>query len=275
MFSPKVECISTTQKYNIQFAVPFIVCVCIMIFEKIYLMFGTLPELFNGADTVYHIIANILSVVTQLSASVAAAIIFYYCAEFLNKKKDMEKYITMRRSLLITMYFMMDLLEKFEEFESIRCSKNKRMHDADDVERFYNIIKNINSNQICPSLESQLFGYIQTNIDEFSGYMRSFRSSVDELNNNSSSYRYFRNCLEDAQEIKSIFEELETAFIIYKDGVNVENTYEMINEELLLNEIVENFIFFVQRYTDFEIKLNAFMTSINRKQVITFMKLLD
>ena len=49
----------------------------------------------------------------------------------------------------------------------------------------------------------------------------------------------------------------------------------MINEELLLNEIVENFIFFVQRYTDFEIKLNAFMTSINRKQVITFMKLLD
>ncbi len=275
MFNPKVECVSTTQKYNIQFAVPFIVCVCIMMFEKIYLMFGTLPELFNGADTVYHIIANMLSIVTQLAASVAAAIIFYYCAEFLNKKKNMEKYIIMRRSLLITMYFMMGLLERFDEFEIIRCSKYKRMHDTDDVERFYNIIKNINSEEISPSLSNQLLQYIQANTTEFSGYIRSFRSSVNELNDKVSSYRYFRNSFDDAEEIKNIFEELETTFIVYKDSVNAKTPDEIIDEKLVLNEIIENFIYFIQSYADFEVKINAFMTSINRRQVITFMKLLD
>lgn len=87
MFNPKVESISTKQKYNIQFGLPFIICVCIMLFEKVYLMLNDLPELFNGADIIYHSVTNILSVITQLAASVAAAIIFYYCAEFLNKKK--------------------------------------------------------------------------------------------------------------------------------------------------------------------------------------------
>ncbi|WP_148709835.1 hypothetical protein [Hungatella hathewayi] len=113
MFNPKVECISTEQKYNIQFLIPFIICVCIMLFEKIYLMFNNVPELFDGADIIYHSIANILSVITQLAASVAAAIIFYYCAEFFNKKKDMEKYSVIRRTLLIQMYFFMEKLTKF------------------------------------------------------------------------------------------------------------------------------------------------------------------
>lgn len=73
-------------------------------------MFDNCPELFVGADLIYHIIANILSVITQLAASVAAAIIFYYCTELLYKKRDLEKYVDMRRALLITIYFMMDLL---------------------------------------------------------------------------------------------------------------------------------------------------------------------
>ena len=55
-------------------------------------MFNNVPELFDGADIIYHSIANILSVITQLAASVAAAIIFYYYSESFNTNKHMEKY---------------------------------------------------------------------------------------------------------------------------------------------------------------------------------------
>lgn len=271
MFKPHVECISTTQKYNIQFAIPFIVSICIMLFEKIYLLFDNLPELFNGGDIIYHSIANILSVVAQLAASVAAAIIFYYCSEFLNKKRNMNLYIDFRRTLLITLYFIMDILEQFDNFETIRRSTTKRMHDVYDVKPFYFTLKNIEDEKNYQYLLNQLKQYLQININELSNYMRGFHSTIKELTNNVSNYRYFRNSFNDMEEIKNIFEDLYNTFIIYKD----EKGSGEIDEEAAVNEIAELFIDFVQSYTDFEIKLDTFMTAINRKRMVTFMRLLD
>ena len=251
MFNPEVEIISTEQKYNIQFAIPFIICICIMLSEKVYLMFNDFPELFVGADIIYHSVANILSVITQLAASIAAAIIFYYCSEFLSKKKDMEKYIVMRRSLLITMYFFMDMFERFDNFEVIKCSNNnKRMHDVYDVEPFYNLLKKAeNDDAFYHSLEKQ----------------------VEQLNNMVVSYRYFRNSFDNMNDIKNIFEELDTTFIVYKDEIGTGE----IDEEKALNEMAESFIDFVCNYVDYEVKLGTFITAINRKQAFTFMRLLD
>lgn len=44
---------------------------------------------------------------------------------------------------------------------------------------------------------------------------------------------------------------------------------------MALNEIVENLIEFVLNYVGYEIKLGTLMTAINRKQIFTFMRLLD
>jgi hypothetical protein len=273
MFNPEVEIISTEQKYNIQFAIPFIICICIMLSEKVYLMFNDFPELFVGADIIYHSVANILSVITQLAASIAAAIIFYYCSEFLSKKKDMEKYIVMRRSLLITMYFFMDMFERFDNFEVIKCSNNnKRMHDVYDVEPFYNLLKKAeNDDAFYHTLEKQVEQYIQSNMNDFEGNMRAFRSNVNELNNMVVSYRYFRNSFDNMNDIKNIFEELDTTFIVYKDEIGTGE----IDEEKALNEMAESFIDFVCNYVDYEVKLGTFITAINRKQAFTFMRLLD
>lgn len=272
MFSPKVECISTEQKYNIQFSIPFIICVCIMLSEKIYLMFDDFPELFNGADIVYHSIANILSVITQLAASVAAAIIFYYCAEFLNKKKDMEKYSVLRRILLIQMYSFMEIFEHFNNFDVIKCANNnKRMHDYYDVEPFYYVLRKIEDNSFRQSLINEIKEYIQKNMNDFHGEIRALRSSVNKLSASVLSYRYFRNSFNKVDDIKNIFEELDNTFIIYKDEIGSGQ----IDEEEVLNQIAEYFIDFVYKFVDFEVVLGTFIASLNKKKMFTFMRLLD
>lgn len=272
MFNPKVECISTKQKYNIQFLIPFIICVCIMLSEKIYLMFNNVPELFDGVDIIYHSIANILSVIAQLAASVAAAIIFYYCVEFLNKKKDMEKYIVFRRILLIQIYSFMKIFEHFNGFEDInRAKNNKRMHDLYDVERFYYILRKTEDYSFRQSLINEIKEYIQKNMSDFHGVIRSLRSTVDELSGSVLSYRYFRNSFNKVNDIKNIFEELDGIFIIFKDEIGSGQ----IDEEDVLNQIAEYFIDFVCEFVDFEVVLGTFVAALNKKNMFTFMRLLD
>ena len=272
MFNPKVECISTEQKYNIQFLIPFIICVCIMLFEKIYLMFNNVPELFDGADIIYHSIANILSVITQLAASVAAAIIFYYCAEFFNKKKDMEKYSVIRRTLLIQMYFFMEIFEHFNDFEVIKCANNnKRMHDFYDVEPFYYILRKTEDYSFRQSLINEIKEYIQKNMSDFHGVIRTLRSTVNELSDSVLSYRYFRNSSNKVDDIKNIFEELDNTFIIFKYEIGSGQ----IDEEEVLNQIAEYFIDFVCEFVDFEVVLGTFVAALNKKKMFTFMRLLD
>lgn len=272
MFTTKVDLISTEQKYNVQLSIPFIICICIMIFEKFFLIFDNFPELFAGGDIIYHAVANILSIITQLAASVAAAIIFYYCTEFLNKKKDMEIYCDMRRELLITIYFIMDLFERFDSFSAIKCSNtNKRWHDVYDIEPFCNCLKCLDNKKDYQILKEQLQVYIHNNLEDFHGNIKMLRSNVEKLYKSAKHYRYFRNSYECAEEIQNIFEELNTTFVIYNDNVGKDE----IDETEALVSISENLIAFVQKYVNYEIKLGTMVSAINKKQIFNFMRLLD
>lgn len=72
---------------GIDFYKTFIVCVLIMIIDQGVTFFENAPELFQGGDEIFHIIQAIVSVLTQLSASIAAAIVFYYMCQFVDARK--------------------------------------------------------------------------------------------------------------------------------------------------------------------------------------------
>lgn len=166
----------------------------------------------------------------------------------------------------------MNIFECFDNFENIKCAKNnKRMHDVDDVEPFYNCLKKTKEDKFYKSLTKQFKQYIYADLNDFEGNMRVFRSNISKLSDRDSAYRYFRNSLDDIDEIKNIFEEVDITFQVYKDQISSGER----DEETALNEVAENFIDFVRKYFDYEIKLGTFMTAINRKQAITFMRLLD
>lgn len=71
---------------GIDFYKTFILCVLIMIIDQGFTLFENAPELFQGGDEIFHIMQAILSVLTQLSASIAAAIIFYYMCQFVDAR---------------------------------------------------------------------------------------------------------------------------------------------------------------------------------------------
>ncbi len=93
MSNKDIVSISSQQDYKISFGKVFIFMIILMVLEKVVLLFKDSPPLFNGADMMFHIFVNILSILSQLAASIAAAIIFFFCIEFVNKKKDLAKYI--------------------------------------------------------------------------------------------------------------------------------------------------------------------------------------
>ena len=64
---------------------------------------------------------------------------------------------------------------------------------------------------------------------------------------------------------------MDTTFVVYKDNIGNGE----IDEEMASSEISENLIEFVLNYVDYEMKLETLMTAINRKQIFTFMRLLD
>ena len=74
----------------------------------------------------------------------------------------MEKYVTMRRSLLITIYFIMGLLEQFDIFSNIKCSNtNKRRHDVYDVEPFCECLKQLEDDSNYQFLVCQIKEYVK------------------------------------------------------------------------------------------------------------------
>ena len=189
-----------------------------------------------------------------------------------NCKKDMEKYSVIRRTLLIQMYFFMEIFEHFNDFEVIKCANNnKRMHDFYDVEPFYYILRKTEDYSFRQSLINEIKEYIQKNMSDFHGVIRTLRSTVNELSDSVLSYRYFRNSSNKVDDIKNIFEELDNTFIIFKDEIGSGQ----IDEEEVLNQIAEYFIDFVCEFVDFEVVLGTFVAALNKKKMFTFMRLLD
>lgn len=269
-----VEVIATTQEFKVQLTKPFLACIFIMITEKIYLLFENSPPIIKNGDTIYHIIADILSILSQLAVSVAAAIIFYYCIEFINKKKDMEKYIELRRNLLILIYLFMELLSNCKGFECIKLDNlNKRMNDVNDIEPFIFSLNNMLTKERKDDFICDFSHFIQLNRDSFEGYLRVFESDSIKLKNEASSYRYIKNSQENMEQIYNSFEDIDNYYMSYKNPINDDNF--KTDLDLALRNTVTSFIDFISLVTAFEVDINSFMMAINRKKIITFMKLLD
>lgn len=133
----KVETVSTRRPFEIQFWKIFICSVFIMLTEKFVLLFQNYKPIVKYGNVIYHFLVNILSVAAQLAASVAAAIFFYFCLEFANKKRDMEKYLNIRRILLFSIYHNMDTFSRIKNFESLGLINN---YNADSVEAFAKLV---------------------------------------------------------------------------------------------------------------------------------------
>lgn len=264
----KVETISTSREFKVQFSKLFIFSVIIMLTEKFVLLFNDYKPLFKYGDIMYHFIANILSVATQLAASVAAAVIFYFCIEFANKKRDMKKYVDIRRTLLRCVYHHMEIFSNIESFESIRLGNlNKRYYDTESVEEFVILEKREFTEDNYEALIQKVKQYIGNNKD-FDGDMRAYSCNVEDLKK-CRDYGYIKNSRDHIDSIIDGFEELQIGFDCYN------NPLEETDINLALEDVAKSFVYFIQLTLYFEIDINAFMKSINKYKIIDFMKLLD
>lgn len=264
----KIESVMTSREFKIQFSKLFVGSIFVMLVEKFVLLLENSKPLIKYGDIIYHFMTNILSVVAQLAASVAAAIIFYFCIEFANKKRDMEKYIDIRRTLLFSIYSHMKFFSRIEGFESIRLGNlNKSFYDADSVEIFVRVAKKEfteHNREVLLEKVKQGIKYAK----DFEGDLRAYNSDIESLKK-CKDYGYIKNSKENIDSIIDEFEELEIAFECYN------NPLEETDVNFALEEVANEYINFIQLTLYFEIDLNAFMKSINRYKIIDFMKLLD
>lgn len=80
------------KEYKIDFGLGFLLCILMMVFNEVWTILGNLPEAFPYGDFIYHIIVGVVAIINNLAIGIAAAIIFYYAVQFIDKKKNYEIY---------------------------------------------------------------------------------------------------------------------------------------------------------------------------------------
>jgi len=265
--------ISSQQDYKISFGKVFIFMIILMVLEKVLLLFKDSPPLFNGADMMFHIFVNILSILSQLAASIAAAIIFFFCIEFVNKKKDLAKYIDLRRDLLFMQYSFMEILSLCSGFEKLKLGNlNKRYYDADTIS-LYNELLDFNlQDSRRDSFLQDIKLYILNNTEKFQKYLNTYPKHIQSLQK-VKEYRFIKNSEEHINDIAEEFEETVGYLEIYMNPLNTEELKTDMN--FTLDELAKHYLNFIMLTTFFCRDLNAFMYALNNKKLWTFMKLLD
>ena len=260
--------IMTTRKTKIDFLLPFLISLAIMIAYEIIKNLAELPPLFSGADTLYDIILSVFSIASQLSVSFAAAIVFYYLAEFLNKRKALDKYIDCRRVIRTALIVMLDDLTRVDIFSSMRLSVlNKRMYDGDDIQAFNHILRENDISSLTPKFEMLFID----NDELVLGLSRMLTSLSSSLGKNS--YEYFKNSSEMIDGISNSITDFEMYSNCWIESMG-ENKMQY-DSKTAMDEMTKSFLYAIYDIFEYEERISLFMDSINQKKIITFMKLLD
>lgn len=260
------------KKYKIDFGVAFIACLLIMIFYEGWKVLDTLPEIFQSGDIVYHFIAGVISIINQLAIGIASAIIFYYFVEFLDKKKNYEIYTNVRRDILFLCYSHLHLLTKIETFKVIN-NRDRRVadfYDCYDIPLLVNLFENNSTAGQIEKIKNEIIEFFKTQSKKQIGeFTDSFKRDI-ELLKNKVNYRYFK-------ESKDL---IESIYLWYDDD------FEMISQIYIFDEDEKNRSAYIETMADdyyrflestivFYVELEKFIVSIEKKDIWTFIQMLE
>ncbi|UOE53525.1 hypothetical protein [Cytobacillus oceanisediminis] len=112
-------------RYKIDFGLAFAICIIIMILGQVWTYLGELPEAFTYGSIVYKVVATLFFILTNLSIGTAAAIVFYFMQQFIEKKKTFETYTDLRADSYQLLYVNMMILRDIHGFEELKKGQQR------------------------------------------------------------------------------------------------------------------------------------------------------
>jgi hypothetical protein len=260
------------RKYKADFNLLFIISIIVMIFSVIWIELDKLPEAFRYGDILYHIIADITSILNNLSIGIATSIIFFYFLEFINKKKEYEAYADIRGKVLWIFYHHLQILTKLNQFNDINKRKRRveNFYDYHDIPVLVRLIREVSTEKDIINIKKELNDFFKEqsseNIKKFSD---SFQAGINVLRDRMN-YRYFKGS---KSLINSIYMSYTDEFSMIAD-MDINNEPEINKEdyfELLVNDYFEFLIYTV----DFYEELEKFINCLDEKRFKVFIEMLD
>lgn len=254
--------------FKIRFAYIFLICIGVLILDQIMKYLDNLPELFTGADCIFHFFQSFLNICSQLGVSVAAAIIFYYLLEYVNAKKRKDDLETIRKYLLYLLYAHMNLVCNTKSFECLNRDKQRlrgplKMFLIMDLPFFFWAYgKTSNDTMQCELNKYFLWAHNNGNRGTLISYLCSFASDIDELKRLKliSAYKGFRNNIE---ELCAVYEEFYNGVVIYKSENNAE----------CLEVLAEDYMLFFESTVEIYCYIEKYIESLENSDIIQFMRL--
>lgn len=263
-------------RYKIDFGWVFLSCIAIMIFSKVWGILGNYPEAFKYGSIIYQIVDVIFFVLANLSIGVAAAVIFYYIQQLIDKKKNFDTYAELRRILLFMFYKHLVALSQIDTFKEIK-KRERRVplssyitYDIYDIPILLESYKRIDTNVEREIFKNALLNYFSNmNDNQIEEFANSFQKQINEIIDNEN-IRYFK---ESNELIRSVYMYYNDDFSIITGIYTRENNN--TNKEELLSEVVNDYMTFLDAGVKLYVELITFVECIEKKKIITFIKMLD
>lgn len=263
-------------RYKIDFGGVFLSCIVTMILSKVWAILGNYPEAFKYGSIIYQVVDVILFVLANLSIGIAATIIFYYIQQFVDKKKNFDMYTELRKILLFMFYKHLVVLSQIDTFKEIKKRErrvplsNYITFDIYDIPILIGSYKRIDTNVEREILKNALINYFGNMSDnQIENFANSFEKEINEINDKEN-IRYFK---ESNELIRSVYMYYNDDFSIITDIYKREKNN--INKEEMLSEVVGDYLAFLDASVELFEELKKFIECIEKKKIITFIKMLD
>lgn len=264
---PKVK----DKRFKIDFCWIFIFCISLMIADQIIRYLDYLPELFDGADYIFHVVQSIVAICSQLSVSVAAAVIFYYVLEFINAKKRINDIAEIRKYMLYILYRHMNIICHTNSFEDLNRDKKRldgpvKMFLIMDIPILLDCYKSYNQEGFAKELHGW-FLKAHHNEEEkrlLTIDLKSFEKEIDKLVEYKR-FPFYKGYTQDIVELKSLYEEISEYTDIYQHD-NVTDYFEPLTDYYIsfLDDCIRIY-HFMERYVE----------CLEEKRFLEFIKMMD
>lgn len=259
-------------RYKIDFSLIFVLCIIIMIFGQIWTYLGELPEAFTYGSIIYKVVAVIFFILTNLAIGTAAAIVFYFMTQFLDKIKNFEIYANHRAVTLRLLYTHMMILKDIKEFEGLNNDRNGDFFYILDVPILIEDIRKINLEEEKSLFKKNLKEYF-LNIpkERLEKIMKSFEKNIQSIETIKEK-RYFKGSKDLIESVTSSFRD-DGDFSISFGWIT--NAKDDTNKLDFVDELVKDYLDVLEATVDLYEEIQEFIDCIEKKRLIKFIRMVD
>lgn len=262
------------KRFKINFLCIFICCIIIMVMDQVIKYLDSYPELFYGADYIFHISQSIINICSQLAVSISAAIIFYYVLEFINEKKKLNHFIEIRKYMLFILYKHMEIICNIKSFKNLNRNK-KRLNSRFkffcivDIPILLKCYNNCNKKILKKELSDYFIEIHKTtndkdllivNLQNFNENLKSLLKYKD--------FSFYKGFTEDIEDLSSSYREIQDYIKNYNDEDDTDAL------EYIIDIIIENYIDLLDNSIHTYSIVVRYIDCLKKKYFFEFIKML-